>query len=132
MSTGRRAITALLERASRISGRSREGLAVPLTGDRDRLLSTRGAQPPLPVPLGRRARPGGCFGTVFVVGYVSRSGLQPATAGSTSGGVGSFGMDVSGAARLSALVRSPHVSRRHCERFGTSTPKRVSRNRSVE
>src|SRR5262249_40281097 len=50
---------------------------------------------------------------------------------SPSGGgtFGSRGTETSGAAKLSALVRSPHVARRHADRFGTSAPKRFSRKR---
>src|ERR1700757_708435 len=45
---------------------------------------------------------------------------------------GRFGVDGSVFLKLSALVRSPTVARRHALRLGTSAPKRVSRNRNME
>src|SRR5437879_6530634 len=45
---------------------------------------------------------------------------------------GRAGIDGSGFLKLNALVRSPTVARRHADKLGTSTPKRVSRNRSTE
>src|SRR5215471_6840951 len=45
---------------------------------------------------------------------------------------GKFGTDVSGVAKLKAVVRSPTVDRRQALRLGTSAPKRVSRKRSTE
>ena len=53
-----------------------------------------------------------------------------ATAVSPSDVAGNFGTVVSGRCRsANAWVRSPVVDRRHAERFGTSTPNRVSRKR---
>src|ERR1700693_1201927 len=52
-----------------------------------------------------------------------------ATAGSVDG---KLGIDSSGLLKLSALVKSPTVARRHALRFGTSAPNRVSRNRNTE
>src|SRR5256885_14258515 len=45
---------------------------------------------------------------------------------------GSPGIVRSGAAKFKALVRSPRLARRHALRFGTSTAKRVSRNRRMD
>src|SRR5881398_549338 len=45
---------------------------------------------------------------------------------------GNDGTVSSGAAKLSALVRSPTTPRRHADRFGTSAPNRVSRKRSSD
>src|SRR5438132_11985313 len=52
-----------------------------------------------------------------------------ATRGSLSDGDGRAGTDGSTAARLRADVRSPTALRRHGDRFGTSTPKRVAMRR---
>src|SRR5262249_1974332 len=60
------------------------------------------------------------------------SGSWQSPVPSGGGTLGSRGSDVSGAAKLSALVRSPQVARRHADRFGTSTPKRASMKRSRE
>ena len=58
--------------------------------------------------------------------------MTRATAGSLALGTGSVGSEVSAADMSSVDERSPVADRRHAERFGTSTPKRVSRNRSIE
>ena len=53
--------------------------------------------------------------------------------GSVNEVAGSGGTDGSaGAPRLRDDVRSPVTDRLHAERFGTSTPKRVSMNRRSE
>jgi hypothetical protein len=45
---------------------------------------------------------------------------------------GKVGIEVFGALKFSALVRSPTADRLHALRFGTSAPKRVSRNRNTD
>ena len=45
---------------------------------------------------------------------------------------GNDGTEVSTLWKLNAVVMSPTADRRHAERFGTSAPNRVSRNRSNE
>jgi hypothetical protein len=54
------------------------------------------------------------------------------TCRSVGEGCGSLGTDRSTLAKLKALVRSPTAERRHEDRFGTSAPKRVSRNRNSD
>src|SRR5579863_3978332 len=51
---------------------------------------------------------------------------------SVTEGCGSGGTDRLCLARFNALVRSPVTERRQADRFGTSAPKRVSKNRSSE
>src|SRR5205823_13113007 len=59
--------------------------------------------------------------------------LLPITRLSASEGCGMLpGSDLFGFAKLNALVRSPVTDRRQALRFGTGTPKRDSRKRSVE
>src|SRR4029077_851478 len=45
---------------------------------------------------------------------------------------GRLGIEVFGALKLSALLKSPTADRLQALRFGTSAPNRVSRNRSTE
>jgi len=61
--------------------------------------------------------------------FASHDEITEESAGAVAG---SDGADVSGFEKLNALVRSPTVDLRHAERFGTSAPKRVSRNRSSD
>src|SRR4029077_6620784 len=84
-------------------------------------------------PLGFRAFPDSWRGTPLVFGYVVSTGRQfMSIFGRLVRGFGIFGMEVSTCAKLNALVRSPQVSRRHCDRFGTAVPKRVSRKRNID
>src|SRR5579872_5692258 len=62
----------------------------------------------------------------------SRGGQPRGGTTSPSTGTGSDGTEASGAPMSSADVRSPVTDRLHADRFGTSTPNRVSRNRSIE
>src|SRR5207302_10487041 len=71
-------------------------------------------------------------------GIPSRFGMVPFVPHSTATRAsevtlgGRDGTERSGAARLRAPVRSPTAPRRQALRLGTSTPKRVSRKRSVD
>src|SRR5213076_2031647 len=56
----------------------------------------------------------------------------PKTRGSARDGAGRVGTDPSGDAKSKADVRSPTTERRQALKFVTSTPKRRSRNSSVE
>src|SRR5206468_8934832 len=56
----------------------------------------------------------------------------PQARGSARDGAGRVGTDPSGDAKSKADVRSPTTERRQALKFGTSTPKRRSRNSSVE
>src|SRR5271166_3475869 len=81
------------------------------------------------MPLGRRRRPGSCWGNApgVIVGATNALHVVGGAAGASVGEEW-----LGGAAKLKALVRSPVWARRQALRFGTSEPKRVSRNRSVE
>src|SRR2546421_1088137 len=89
-------------------------------------------------PLGRRAVPGSCVGGtcgsgggygVFPASVATHCATVTAVGTSVEGNAGTVS---SGAAKLSALVRSPTTPRRHADRFGTSAPNRVSRKRSSD
>src|ERR1051326_6671410 len=88
----------------------------------------------------RFAAPGSCAGIGALAGgryvgtlvMISCGGQPRGGVTSAATGVGSAGADKSGAVMSSADVRSPVTERRHAERFGTSTPKRVSRKRSID
>jgi hypothetical protein len=52
--------------------------------------------------------------------------------GGLAGAAGRDGTDVSLLPKLRVDVRSPTALRRQADRFGTDTPKRVSRKRSID
>src|ERR1700741_2943640 len=85
----------------------------------------------LTVPLGRLRVPGSWRGND---GLGTRTGAGEGHSWTADAfGTGGAGRRaVGGAAKLKALVRSPVTLRRQALRLGTSTPNRVSMNRSID
>src|SRR5438046_5270075 len=81
------------------------------------------------MPLGRRAVPFSCFGVrLGSVGV----GVGPPLHDAVADVCGRCGTDRFGFTKLKAEVMSPVTERRQWVRFGTSTPKRASRNCRID